>query len=136
MFPPPEHAGTHKSSASRRKNEEIKLSRRASEIMTPDELVSFIIEIADKKYCQGHRVITFSVIVPIQNFKTWAISTKIVSHDMDQLDRQTIRKEVTRIVRGNIKRQLMQGTYLTLDSGIAGDQRLSFKVRFNIVKHS
>lgn len=135
MFPSPEDTRAHKSSASRLRNEEIKLSRRASEIESPDELVSLILEIAGKRYRQGSRVISFKVLVPIQNFKTWAITTGLVSEDMDRLDRQTIRQQVTRIVRNNIKPQLARGTYLSIDSGIAGDQRLSFTMKFNVVKH-
>lgn len=136
MFPSPEQTRTNKSSASRLRNKELELSRRASEIETPDELVDFVFEIAGKKYCQGNRVFSFEVVVPIENFKTWAITTKLVSSDLDQLDRQIIRKELTRIVRRNIKRQLTPGTYLVIDSGIAGDRRLSFKMKFSIMKHS
>ncbi len=135
MFPSAEDARVHRSSASRRKNQEVELSRRASEIKTPDELISFILEIAGMKYRQGNRSFSFKVMVPVENFKPWALSTKIVSNDMDQLDRLTIRAELKRIAKNKIRPQLARGTYLSIEAGSPGTQVLSFAIKCNIVKH-
>jgi hypothetical protein len=130
-FPTPEESKVHKSAATRRKKEQITLSRKVADTSTPEELVDLIMEIVRKHYRRGDKLIRFSVNIPVANFADWAQKSGVASKDMDQYDNTAIRQSLTRTTRLTIPELLKPGSIFRLECTQVTN-KLDFRIHLKV----